>query len=295
MAVQRYLNDHGFRCSAFASADSALRALAGPTQPSAVVTDIMMPGGMDGLDLLRTLRADARLCAVPVVLLTARGTAADRITGYEAGASAYVTKPFDPEELVAVLRSLTMNAVLARSAAVGDEVAELRREVSSMRQLLQAMLQLQSGGRAPSPHNGVPRALGAPPDKRYEPLVATSSSSVDGGGGASAASAPKLTRRERMVLELVSEGMLNKEIAARLGVGKNYVEKVITRLLEKTGTFNRTSLVRRALQIGLISLDGGGMAQTVEGAKAVFVTQPPTPAQGGQLPPGRTDDSPDAE
>jgi DNA-binding response OmpR family regulator len=111
-AVERYLSQRGFRCRAFESAMDALNAL-GTTSPppDALVTDVLMPGGMDGLELLRSVRADARLCAVPVVLLTARGLTADRIAGYDAGCSAYVAKPFDPEELVAVLRALTSNAV----------------------------------------------------------------------------------------------------------------------------------------------------------------------------------------
>ena len=51
--------------------------------------------------------------------------------------------------------------------------------------------------------------------------------------------------------------MLNKEIAARLGIGLRYVEKIIKQLLEKTDTTNRTALVRRALQLGYLSLDDG--------------------------------------
>jgi len=55
------------------------------------------------------------------------------------------------------------------------------------------------------------------------------------------------------VLELVGEGMLNKEIATQLGVSKSHVEKYVKRLLDKTNTSNRTELVRRALQTGLLS------------------------------------------
>ena len=62
---------------------------------------------------------------------------------------------------------------------------------------------------------------------------------------------PKLTRREMSVLELVGDGKLNKEIAAQLGVGLRYVEKVVRQLLEKTNSPNRTALVRRALQVSM--------------------------------------------
>ena len=79
---------------------------------------------------------------------------------------------------------------------------------------------------------------------------------VPGGqGAAEAEAAPRLTNRERTVLELVGEGMLNKEIAVRLGVSKSHVEKYVRRLLDKTSSSNRTELVRRALQLGLLRLD----------------------------------------
>ena len=95
---------------------------------------------------------------------------------------------------------------------------------------------------------------------------------------------PKLTRRERSVLELVGEGLLNKEIAATLGVVLRYVEKNVQKLLEKTGTTNRTALVKRALQLGLISLEPNTAAPTA----GVFVTDPPGYKRTQQrLPPGR--------
>lgn len=66
---------------------------------------------------------------------------------------------------------------------------------------------------------------------------------------------PKLTARERNILELVGEGKLNREIADELGVTKGHVEKYVKRLLDKTGTTNRTELVRKALRIGLLASD----------------------------------------
>ncbi len=66
---------------------------------------------------------------------------------------------------------------------------------------------------------------------------------------------PRLTSREKDVLELLGEGMLNKEIAATLSVSKGHIEQYIRRLFDKTGTANRTALVRRGLQLGLLKLD----------------------------------------
>lgn len=89
-----------------------------------VVLDIMLPGG-DGRTLLRDLRARA---AVPVIMLTARGEATDRISGLEDGADDYLAKPFNPGELIARIR-----AVLRRHAppppadiiVVGDMTLEV--------------------------------------------------------------------------------------------------------------------------------------------------------------------------
>ena len=274
-AVERYLSHRGFRCRTFESAPDALRAIARSTPPpDALVTDVLMPGGMDGLDLLRAVRADVRLCAVPVVLLTAKGLTSDRIAGYDAGCSAYVAKPFDPEELVAVLRALTSNALLARAALLGTEVTSLRTELANTRHLLQTMLQVggsQAGGAAAvartlqpaSPADGAAAASAleaaallpgvAPPSS----AASSAQGDVKSAMGAAVEHVPALTQRERDVLDLVGEGMLNKEIAARLGIGLRYVEKIIKQLLEKTDTTNRTALVRRALQLGYLSLDDG--------------------------------------
>jgi DNA-binding response OmpR family regulator len=75
---------------------------------SLVVLDLMLPG-MGGLEVLRQLRAS---CAVPVLILTARGEDVDRILGLEIGADDYLPKPFNPRELIARIR-----AILRRSAA----------------------------------------------------------------------------------------------------------------------------------------------------------------------------------
>jgi DNA-binding response OmpR family regulator len=81
---------------------------------SAVILDVMLPG-MSGLDVLKQLRQKS---AVPVLMLTARGSELDRILGLELGADDYLPKPFNPRELVARLR-----AILRRSATGGTPSA----------------------------------------------------------------------------------------------------------------------------------------------------------------------------
>jgi DNA-binding NarL/FixJ family response regulator len=73
--------------------------------PDLIISDIRMPG-MDGYALLRNLRASPRTRLVPVIFLTAKDETADRIAGFRTGVDAYVTKPFEPEELIAVVKSI---------------------------------------------------------------------------------------------------------------------------------------------------------------------------------------------
>jgi two-component system, OmpR family, response regulator len=103
--VGRYLGQHGCRVS---SADSAasLRHLPQRSAPDLVVLDVMMPGE-DGLSVCRYLRATSNL---PVILLTAAAEETDRIIGLEIGADDYVTKPFNPRELLARIKAVLRRA-----------------------------------------------------------------------------------------------------------------------------------------------------------------------------------------
>ena len=74
--------------------------------PDLVLLDVSMPGRLDGLDVTRSLRADARTAKVPVILLTARAQEADVLSGMTAGANDYLVKPFSPRQLVARIAAL---------------------------------------------------------------------------------------------------------------------------------------------------------------------------------------------
>jgi len=109
--LERFLRNEGFQVHAAFDHRSGLEAaLSG--EYDVVILDVMLPGG-SGFELLKALRVNSR---VPVILLTARGEAVDRILGLEIGADDYVPKPFDPRELVARIR-----AVLRRSQGVRDD------------------------------------------------------------------------------------------------------------------------------------------------------------------------------
>ena len=103
-AVQAYLEDSGFLVRAARDAAEGWEA-AQQFSPDLVISDVMMPK-VDGYHFLKQLREDDRFKAVPVVFLTARGMTADRIQGHRAGCDAYVPKPFDPDELVAIVENL---------------------------------------------------------------------------------------------------------------------------------------------------------------------------------------------
>jgi diguanylate cyclase (GGDEF)-like protein len=81
--------------------------------PDVIVLDVMMPR-MDGFEVVRRLREDARVSHVPVVMLTAKAQLTDKVAGLDLGADDYVTKPFDGEELVA-----RIHATLRRSRQTG--------------------------------------------------------------------------------------------------------------------------------------------------------------------------------
>jgi len=111
-----YLTRQGFAVSQAEDASKA-RAHLLEQAPDLVLLDIMMPGE-DGLSLCRHL-TEAK--DIPVILLTARGEATDRIVGLEIGADDYVVKPFEPRELVARIRSVLRRAV--KAAPVPEEDA----------------------------------------------------------------------------------------------------------------------------------------------------------------------------
>jgi signal transduction histidine kinase len=91
--------------------------------PQLIVTDVMMPG-LDGFALLRELRADIRTKAVPVLMLSARAGEEALVSGLDAGADDYVTKPFGAQELVARVRSLVNLSRARRDAEAANQTKD---------------------------------------------------------------------------------------------------------------------------------------------------------------------------
>jgi two-component system, OmpR family, phosphate regulon response regulator OmpR len=114
--LRRYLSDSGFRVTTAADASEARSQLAAFAF-DLVVLDVMMPGE-SGLDLTRALRSERQ---VPVLLLTAMAEPEDRVNGLEQGADDYLSKPFEPRELVLRIRN-----ILQRRPATEMESRDLR-------------------------------------------------------------------------------------------------------------------------------------------------------------------------
>ncbi|MDP6172799.1 MAG: response regulator [Rhodospirillales bacterium] len=120
-SLSQYLTRHGYRVSSAADAAGA-RGLLAKSAIDLVVLDIMMPGE-DGLSLCRDLRHSGNL---PIILLTAVADDTDRVIGLEMGADDYVTKPFNPRELLARIKALvhrTQSLPPGDPAPRGDQIS----------------------------------------------------------------------------------------------------------------------------------------------------------------------------
>ncbi len=102
--VQINLERHGYRVVTAFDGREALAKIAEET-PDMVVTDVMMPY-VDGFELLRTLKKSAATRDLPVIMLTAKAMDADVTAGWQSGADCYLTKPFNPSELVAFVKRI---------------------------------------------------------------------------------------------------------------------------------------------------------------------------------------------
>ncbi|TGH23925.1 MAG: response regulator transcription factor [Aphanocapsa feldmannii 277cI] len=207
-AVEAYLQEEGFEVATASDGEEGWEK-AQRLMPELVISDVMMPR-LDGYGLLKRLRGNERLSGIPVIFLTAKGMTSDRIEGFMAGVDDYIPKPFDPDELVVRVRN-----VLSRQQRLLAEAA--RYADTDMQQIIEIRSLLQRGG---------------------------------GGGGATAMAGTvhhSFTPREASVLQLVADGLMNKEIAGRLGTSIRNVEKYVSRL------FNKTELVRYALEHHLVN------------------------------------------
>jgi len=120
--VRHHLEKDGYVVSEVGLGEEAVPR-ARKVRPDLILLDLMLPG-VDGFTVCRSLKQDETVRDIPVIMLTAKGTEADIVTGLELGADDYVTKPFSPRILVARVRSVLRRR---REAGGGAEAPEIRR------------------------------------------------------------------------------------------------------------------------------------------------------------------------
>jgi two-component system, OmpR family, alkaline phosphatase synthesis response regulator PhoP len=116
--ISLYLKNAGYRVKAVGSGGDALAQVA-VEQPALIVLDLMLPD-MDGIDVCRRIRQHKD---IPILMLTARDEDVDKIIGLEVGADDYMTKPFNPRELVARVKSILRRSTPARRASESAQIS----------------------------------------------------------------------------------------------------------------------------------------------------------------------------
>jgi DNA-binding NarL/FixJ family response regulator len=210
LSISDYLEMSGYSVVMAENGQEAL-AMVETYQPHLIITDITMPR-LDGYELVRQVRQKPAFRLLPVVFLTARTQTQERIRGYQLGCDLYLPKPFDLDELGAVIRNL-----LERS------------------QMIQTQMMHGDWQQGQS-------ATTVLPDR----ALTTSQSRT------AAAVLIGLTEREQEVLALLAEGLSNAQIGDRLHLSPRTVEKYVSSLLRKSDTSNRAELVRYAMAHQLV-------------------------------------------
>lgn len=124
-AVGAVLRGEGFEVSTARSGREAL-VLVAQNAPDLIVSDVRMPG-MDGFALARKLRAAPNFALIPIIFLTAKDDTENRVEGFQAGVDVYLTKPFEPDELVAVIKNILQRVERTHSTIarlVGNQESE---------------------------------------------------------------------------------------------------------------------------------------------------------------------------
>lgn len=210
--LTRYLEKRGYSVRVVTSGVQGLKVFS-QDPPDIVVSDIVMPG-MDGLEFCRRLRATKPGQLVPFLFLTAKKDLEDRIQGHHIGADDYITKPFEPLELLAKIE-----AQLERSRRIHAEMIRLMQKV-------------------PEDHDGENNfgdtpVEAAPPARDPVPEEDL-----------------PLTPAEARVFWEVIQGLTNKQISQRLFISPRTVQTHLSNILTKLNLENRSQLVRFAFEHG---------------------------------------------
>src|SRR5277367_3166287 len=135
--VRLRLESQGYRVATAADGVEALERMR-EFEPDLVLLDVMMPR-LDGIEVVRTMRADPALCATPVILVTAKSDTRDVIEGLDAGGDDYLTKPFEHAALLARVRSML------RQKRLHDQVEQQAKALEKWNQTLTERVAAQVG------------------------------------------------------------------------------------------------------------------------------------------------------
>lgn len=198
-------------------------------QPQLIITDVGMPG-LDGYSLVQKVRQFPAFRLLPVIFLTAHNQTKDRIKGYQLGCDLYLPKPFELQEVGAIVRNLLERSQLIQSAWI----QQVALSTAQQRAMQTNVLPLDSSPLPPDLTLAAPAGADVP----WSPAP------VD--------VAADFTTREHDVLALLSDGLSNAQIGDRLFLSPRTVEKYVSSLLRKTDTSNRSELLRFAISHHLV-------------------------------------------
>jgi DNA-binding response OmpR family regulator len=213
--LSRFLAKNGYMVKVASSGLEGL-SMFSEDPPDLVVSDVMMPK-MNGLEFCRELRARRSGQLVPFIFLSAKGEVEDRIKGHSMGADDYLTKPFEPRELMAKIE-----AQLERSRRIHSEMVRL------MQQAKMANSGSSDGANDPLKQH----------DSHSESQAADNKEDLP------------LTPAEIRVFWEVIQGFTNKQISERLFISPRTVQTHISNILDKLQLENRSQLVRFAYEHG---------------------------------------------
>ncbi len=127
--VRSYLEQAGYQVLTAADGSTALRIIR-TERPDLIILDLMLPD-RDGWDITRVVRGDENLARIPIIMLTARVEDTDRIVGLELGADDYITKPFNPREVVARVRAVLRRVAGGPTPPHVIQIGSLRMDLDS--------------------------------------------------------------------------------------------------------------------------------------------------------------------
>ncbi len=214
LSVSDYLELNGYSVIAAENGEQAL-SMVEEYHPHLLISDIKMPH-KDGYELIKSIRKLPQYRLLPVILLSERRATTERIRGYQAGCDMYLPKPFEMEELGAIMRNLLERSQMIHSElrfSQGDHPESTPTILSDSRELSETTASFN-------------------PQELYNKL--------------------ELTKREEEVLKLLMEGHSNIEIGQRLHLSHRTIEKYVSSLLRKSERNNRIELIRYAMEYHLV-------------------------------------------